>query len=381
MKKMTILCAVLLMTVGAFAQAPEKMSYQAIIRNASNNVVASSPVGMKISILQGSVSGVAVYEETQTPSSNTNGLVTLEIGGGTVVSGNFASIDWADGPYFIKTETDPTGGTNYSITGTSQLLSVPYALHAGTVSQENQTVTDVLQNGNNAGGQNLINLDTLAIGVSNPNTAKLVIDADGGQGIDLSTYDSYANMRVLQNSNNAFDKDMYFGLGSGPVSHLHFYSNNTETMIVKNENVGIGSLSPTERLDVFGNINLTGFLKFQGTNTIFGNPNDVYGNFRVLQNNSTIQQDGMFINMNSSGISTAHLRFYAGSGAPRMFIDASNGNVGIGTTTPQRSLHINAVMRLQPTGAPANPVEGDLYMDGASHKLMVYDGTSWQACW
>lgn len=118
------------MTASVFAQAPEKMSYQAVVIDGNNNLVSSTSVGMQISILQGSASGTAVYVETQTPTSNANGLVSLEIGSGTVVSGTFASIDWANGPYFIKTETDPTGGTNYTITGTSQLLSVPYALYA-----------------------------------------------------------------------------------------------------------------------------------------------------------------------------------------------------------------------------------------------------------
>lgn len=114
----------------ATAQTPEKMSYQAVIRNSSDQLVTSQTVGVQISILQSSASGLAVYVETQTPTSNVNGLVSIEIGNGTVVSGDFTAIDWANGPYFIKTETDPTGGTNYSITGTSQLLSVPYALHA-----------------------------------------------------------------------------------------------------------------------------------------------------------------------------------------------------------------------------------------------------------
>jgi hypothetical protein len=86
---------------------------------------------MRISILQGTT---AVYVETQTPTTNVNGLVTLEIGGSsaTVVSGTFSSIDWSTGTYFIKTETDPTGDTTYTITGTSQLLSVPYALQSKT---------------------------------------------------------------------------------------------------------------------------------------------------------------------------------------------------------------------------------------------------------
>jgi hypothetical protein len=83
---------------------------------------------MRISILKGSSGGTMVYSETQTPITNENGLVTTEFGSGT----DFITIDWANGPYFLKTETDPTGGNNYTITGTTQLLSVPYALHAKT---------------------------------------------------------------------------------------------------------------------------------------------------------------------------------------------------------------------------------------------------------
>ena len=133
MKKLfTILLAVLL-TATVWAQSPNKMSYQAVIRNASNNLVTSTAVAMQISILQGSTGGTAVYVETQTPTTSANGLVNIELGGGTVVSGDFSTINWANGPYFIKTETDPdgaTGGIAYTITGTSQLLSVPYALYA-----------------------------------------------------------------------------------------------------------------------------------------------------------------------------------------------------------------------------------------------------------
>ena len=122
----------IVLTVTTTIQVPEKMSYQAVVRNTTNNLVTNQPVGMQISILQGSATGTAVYVETQTPISNANGLVTLEIGGGTIVSGNMATINWANGPYFIKTETDPTGGSSYTITGTSQLLSAPYALYAKT---------------------------------------------------------------------------------------------------------------------------------------------------------------------------------------------------------------------------------------------------------
>ena len=137
----TIMVAVLLTAIVS-AQSPEKMSYQAVIRNSSNQLVTNQTVGMQISILQGSPSGTAVYVEIHEPVSNANGLVSLEIGSGTVVSGNFSSIDWANGTYFIKTETDLNGGTNYTITGTSQLLSVPYALHAKTAETITSAVTE-----------------------------------------------------------------------------------------------------------------------------------------------------------------------------------------------------------------------------------------------
>jgi len=132
MKNIFTLAFAFFFTGSLFAQAPEKMSYQAVVRDGSNELVINQSVGMQISILQGAVSGTSVYTETQTPITNSNGLVSLQIGSGTSVSGPFSAIDWSAGPYFIKTETDPNGGTNYTITGTSQLMSVPYALYAKT---------------------------------------------------------------------------------------------------------------------------------------------------------------------------------------------------------------------------------------------------------
>ena len=131
MRQFFTLLIIILSTATLLGQTPQIMSYQAIIRNAANELVTSQPVGMRISILQGAADGASVYTETHVASTNGNGLVTIEIGTGSS-GNNFSAIDWTAGPYFFKTETDPSGGTSYSISATSQLLSVPYALHSGS---------------------------------------------------------------------------------------------------------------------------------------------------------------------------------------------------------------------------------------------------------
>ena len=157
------------------AQTPQRMSYQAVVRGANNEFVANGVVGIQVSILFGSVNGAAIYTERHTPSTNGQGLISLEIGGGNIVSGSFEAIDWANGPYFIKTETDPTGGTSYTLSGTSQLLSVPYALHAMTV--ENDAVDDADSDPNNE----------LVTNAQLNGTSLEITDAGGTQTVDLSS--------------------------------------------------------------------------------------------------------------------------------------------------------------------------------------------------
>ncbi|AZA78733.1 collagen-like protein [Chryseobacterium sp. G0186] len=130
MKKILLLFGILSGLFMGLSQAPEKMSYQAVIRNGSGQLLSNQAIAIRLSILQGSAAGPSVYSERLTGNTNANGLVTLEIGTGTVLSGTFSTIDWPTGSYYLKTETDPSGGTTYTITGTSQLLSVPYAMYA-----------------------------------------------------------------------------------------------------------------------------------------------------------------------------------------------------------------------------------------------------------
>lgn len=123
-------CIIYLVVIASvFAQAPQKMSYQAVIRNNNKVLITNKKVSIIISILQNKT---PIYVELHTAITNDNGLVSLEVGNGVALTGSFAGIDWSNGSHYIKTETDPTGGSDYSVVGESELLSVPYALYAGT---------------------------------------------------------------------------------------------------------------------------------------------------------------------------------------------------------------------------------------------------------
>ena len=174
MKKLVLLLlAFVTVSLTALAQSPEGFKYQAVVRNASNVILANQAVGLRMIIQQGSIGGTSVYSETFAVTTNANGLVNVEIGNGSVLSGTFASIDWANGPYFIETAVDAAGGTAYSVMGTSQLMSVPYALYAKT-SGSTQNLQQVLVNGNNANGNNLVNTGTIGVGTATPNASAAI---------------------------------------------------------------------------------------------------------------------------------------------------------------------------------------------------------------
>ena len=154
MKKFLIIISIICLALSTIAQPPEKMNYQAVIRNSNNELITNQEVTIKINIRQNAADGIVVYTETQTVTTNVNGLVTMEIGN----EPGFGNINWSNGNYYIQIEADPTGGTNYTISGVSQLLSVPYALHSKTTSQS-ITETDPVYSASDAASITITHLN------------------------------------------------------------------------------------------------------------------------------------------------------------------------------------------------------------------------------
>jgi hypothetical protein len=133
MKNILPLIAFMLVAAATIAQVPQGINYQAVVRDASGNQLSGQAVSLRITILENNTA--TVYQETHSATTNGFGLVNLVIGEGTASQGAFNSIDWVTGNYFTQTEVDVTGGTNYVVMGSQQLMSVPYALYAETSGQ------------------------------------------------------------------------------------------------------------------------------------------------------------------------------------------------------------------------------------------------------
>jgi hypothetical protein len=174
----------IMLSIFSNAQVPESFNYQAIPRN-GEAIYPEVTMDVRISILSGSPTGSLAYSETFNATTTSLGLLNLQIGAGTPISGTFISINWGTGIYYMKVEIDTDGGgSNYIEMGTTQLLSVPYALHAKNVDSysETQTISDVLAKGSDADSKPLVNVSQQAIGTSSPDPSAALDVSSTTQG-------------------------------------------------------------------------------------------------------------------------------------------------------------------------------------------------------
>ena len=358
MKNILFICLSLLFSLVAqelTAQAPpQKMTYQFVARNAQNQLIQNNAVGLRISILQGSTTGTAVYVETHTPQTNGNGTATIEVGGGTIVSGVFANIDWSTGVYFIQTEMDPQGQQGYSVTAVSQLLSVPYAFYAGRA-----TYADSVSGGMSETDPTFN--ASVAAGITAADTARwnqdLVNDADSDPTNELQTLSVVGDSVFLSGSGGSFSvSDGDTSLWKVDNFGIHY----------NHGNVAIGASS--DSLSVFSitrdisssNIDTRKFITINNTSTSAFSTAAVsakagtgtgYTNFSHWAPSYTaIPNIGGFGGLATTGKGLAFLvhdtssfKFITGSNLPspieRLRI-TNTGFVGIGTSAPLFPLHI-----------------------------------------
>jgi hypothetical protein len=306
MKSIFTLLFCLLVSCSLMAQAPQAFNFQAIARDGSGNVLGNKAVGLQLSILDGSVSGPVLYAETFTVTTNEFGLFTVAVGTGAVVSGSFAGITWSGSAKYFKTEMDPNGGSNYTINGTTQLLSVPYALYAGAAG----TTGGSFWTGN---GNNIYNSNSGNVGIGTgtfPIQNQLQIgDPPGFSGNTLAL--------------GSIDGTQGMSFGFPGNTAAWFTGNNFSLMPASTGAgmVGIGTESPAYTLDIqsAGNsqINLE-----EGTGG----------------RTATISR---YTNRLEISPSDAFQVSVGATAAPHFFI-GSSGNVGIGTTTPNSQLEIGS---------------------------------------
>lgn len=236
----------------SLAQAPQKMSYQSVIRDANNALVSDVSVGIQLSIVQGSPAGTAVFVEVHAPTTNANGLASVEIGSGIPISGTLGSIDWGNGPYYIKSETDPAGGTNYTLSGTTELLSVPYALYAANAGGDSNWTLS----GNVLSSDKAVGIGTTAPFTSfqvgdfvDQNDRYITIATPGGNtkraGIRLRHFDQENGFLIESD-----ERSETWGLNF--IDQTFFDSLGTSRLFIQKGtgNLGVNTTSPSSKLHV-----------------------------------------------------------------------------------------------------------------------------------
>ncbi len=344
MKNLVLLFTAILISVSfSFSQSPQAFKYQAVVRDAAGDILDNQLVSFRIGIRDVSAVGTLLYQETFTLTTNQFGLASVEIGNGTPtpVSGIFADIDWGTNSKFLEVELDPDGGIVFSPMGTTQILSVPYALYAEEAGNSDDGDWTIL-------GDNMYAAvpGNVGIGTSNPITplhvhgrgafGNTVNSTKANRALNLIATD--AVMRIWRTTDNtAFDPGVEIIWGNQPSQgdegnfwwdfHLKGsdgsfnirdrsfgQGNESRLAIDTSGNVGLGTTTPDERLDVDGGIRV---------------------GYSVGNNAGTLRWAGTHMEYYDG---TQWLPFASGSGSQwsqsgsNIFYDV--GNVGIGTSSP-----------------------------------------------
>jgi hypothetical protein len=388
---LTILCS-----FHAKSQAPNQFKYQSIARGSNGNPLPNSSIGVRLSIRELSPSGTVIFQETHLASTNEFGLFNLNIGGGTSTIGSMGFIDWSNGSKYIEVEGDLTGGTNYSSFGTTELLSVPYALYANSSGSGNG---NALSNGTQIGNtlfwdgtiwrtdnQFLYN-DGLKVGI-NTGTPLQKFHVNGN--ITIAGDSSYMinNKKVLWTKGTG---NLFVGVNAGAVNSIGFNNsflgfNSGLNNLTGMQNTFIGTESGQANFDGSMNSFLgrrAGFSNYNGNeNTFIGafagqsNTDGLHNSFLGVQagNSNILGNENTFIGAHSGYFNTTgNNNTFLGNFAGDANVSGSN-NTFIGFNADVINSSLNNVTAI---GADATATSSNSVVIGNSSVLNIGGQVNW----
>jgi|GEM_PF-994826 len=351
MKKTLFSLVLYMLAVNLPAQVPQAFNYQAVVRDNSGQIIQNQAVNLRISIRDAMPNGIVVYQETFTETTSQLGLINLEIGKGVPTIGSFAAIDWRNNSKFLEIEIDLSGGGVYITMGTSELLSVPYALFSdrsgdGFWSKNN---TDIYFNGGKVG-----------IGTPIPNELLEIYGNNSITGIRAAwgnAYDGlYGDFRHA--GGGGLQINSQTPSGTGGWADISFMTNGTTRMFLESAgNLGIGTTSPTNLLE----------LSSASPKTYFNRQSSSSGLSGIYWRSTEDSFEGAFVRNNANG--GFELYSNISGSTPRLMV-TDEGLVGIGTSTPNEVLHVANRIRVGEDPSYST-VYGELIHEGGGTGFVI----------